>query len=74
MQEHRMDDSQYGIRDRRGYWRPFKPVMNAPIFVWPVQPKVLAKWLFGHDGYMLPWNLFYASIAERQWERLFASI
>ncbi len=62
-----MDDSQYGIRDRRGYWRPFRPVMNAPIFVWPVQPKVLARFLFGNDGYMLPWNLFYTSIAVIYW-------
>jgi hypothetical protein len=58
-----MDDSQYGIRDRRGHWRPFKPLGYPPLFVWPAQPKALAKWLFGHDGYMLPWNLFYASIA-----------
>src|SRR5262245_36919837 len=69
-----MDDSQYGTRDRRGYWKPFKPVANAPLFVWPVRPKMLAKFFFGHDGYMLPWNLFYASITVFYWLYLTPSL
>jgi sterol desaturase/sphingolipid hydroxylase (fatty acid hydroxylase superfamily) len=69
-----MDDSQYGIRDRRGHWRAFKPLGYPPLFVWPAQPKALARWLFGHDGYMLPWNLFYASIALLYWFYLTPSL
>ena len=69
-----MDDSQYGVRDRRGYWRASKPLMFAPVFVWPVQPKLFVRFLFGHDGYMLPWNLLYASIAVIYWLYLTPSL
>ena len=62
-----MDDTSFGTRDRRGHWRPFKPVSYAPVFRWPFEPKVFAKWLFGHDGYMFPWNFFYAVIAVLFW-------
>src|SRR5258708_5520974 len=69
-----MDDSQYGIRDRRGHWRPFKPLVFAPVFVLPVRPKLLARFVFDHDGYMLPWNFFYGAIAVVYWSYLTPSI
>src|SRR5882724_11467068 len=62
-----MDDSQFGVRDRRGHWRTFKPLRYPAVFVWPLQPKMIAKWVLVPDGYMLPWNLFYAAIAVLYW-------
>jgi sterol desaturase/sphingolipid hydroxylase (fatty acid hydroxylase superfamily) len=38
-----------------------------PLFVWPVQPLAVLKWLFGFPGYLLPWNLLYAGIALLCW-------
>ncbi len=62
-----MDDAAYGVRDRRGDWKPFRHVAYPAVFVWPAQPLALLRWLFGYPGYILPWNLLYAAIAVAVW-------
>ncbi|HEY3148401.1 MAG TPA: hypothetical protein VGJ75_18735 [Dongiaceae bacterium] len=62
-----MDDSRYGTRNRRGDWKPARLLEYPPLFVWPVQPLAVLKWLFGFPGYLLPWNLLYAGIALLCW-------
>ncbi|MBN9023069.1 MAG: sterol desaturase family protein, partial [Rhizobiales bacterium] len=62
-----MDDSAFGSRDKRGNWTPSQPYEYAPVFVWPVRPLRLLKWLFGFPGYFLPWNLLFAFIALGMW-------
>jgi sterol desaturase/sphingolipid hydroxylase (fatty acid hydroxylase superfamily) len=62
-----MDDALYGRRDRRGHWKPFNLVKYPPVFVWPMQPLGIVKWLFGYPSYVLPWNLFYAAVAVGVW-------
>ena len=62
-----MDDARYGQRDRRGHWHPFKPIEYPAVFVWPVQPAAIARWLFGYPSYLLPWNLLDAVIALCVW-------
>jgi hypothetical protein len=46
-----------GYRDKRGEWRPAKPISYAPVFVWPAQLKKFGSWLF---DYLFKWNLFTA--------------
>jgi len=65
-----MDDSKYGIRNKRGDWRPTLPITYPPLFAWPVKPIATAKWLFRYDGYILPWSLFYALVAVGIWSFL----
>jgi sterol desaturase/sphingolipid hydroxylase (fatty acid hydroxylase superfamily) len=48
-----------GKRDKRGDWKPEKPIEYAPVLQWPVKPLAIFKWLFGYPGYFLPWNVVY---------------
>lgn len=59
-----MEDTQYGNRDKRGYWTPNKRPKRAPIFVWPAQPRAFVKWL---PGYVWPWNFAYFTAAILSW-------
>lgn len=62
-----MDDAAYGTRNKRGDWRPAALVEYPPVFVWPIRPLGVARWLFGYPGYILPWNLLYAAVATCVW-------
>lgn len=64
-----MQDSDYGVRDARGHWSPFKAIAYPPVFVWPPVLTQLARW-FWRD-YLLSWNLFFAGVAVLVW--LFAT-
>ena len=65
-----MDDSAYGTRNKRGDWKPAKLIAYPPVFVWPLQPAGIIRWLFGWGGLVLPWNLFYALLAVLFWRYL----
>jgi hypothetical protein len=65
--EARMDDAQYGSRNKRGDWKPARLIAYPQVFVWPVQLIGIMKWLFGYPGYLLPWNLLYAGVALACW-------
>lgn len=69
-----MDDLQYGTRNKRGDWRPFKPITYAPVFVWPAQPAKFLKWLFGFPGYIWPWNTFFVAVGALFWYFLTPSL
>ena len=61
-----MAQENFGIRDRFGEWRPGL-VQTAPMFVWPPRPIQFLKWLFGYEGYLLPWQVTYVAIAVVTW-------
>ncbi|CAH2408539.1 sterol desaturase family protein [Mesorhizobium escarrei] len=59
-----MDDLKYGVRDKRGDWKPSGRLEIAPFWSWPPKlPKVLA-WL---PGYIWPWNAFHMATALLYW-------
>lgn len=62
-----MDDLAYGRRDERGDWKPLALIEYPQVFVWPVRPRALLKWLFGFPGYLLPWDVFYGLLAVLFW-------
>ena len=66
-----MDDTAYGKRDKAGYWQPFAFITYPDVFVWPVQPMAILKWI---PGYLLPWNTLYAAIAVAFWLYLSPSL
>jgi sterol desaturase/sphingolipid hydroxylase (fatty acid hydroxylase superfamily) len=65
-----MDDNREGRRDEKGYWKPLARIEYPPVFIWPIRPLAILKWLFGYPGHILPWNLLYAVIAFACWRFL----
>jgi sterol desaturase/sphingolipid hydroxylase (fatty acid hydroxylase superfamily) len=65
-----MSDTAYGTRNKRGDWRPGGRIQYPPVFVWPLRPLGIARWLLGYPGYILPWNLLYAVVAVLVWQYL----
>lgn len=62
-----MDETQFGARDRRGYWKPFERIAYPPVFNWPATPVRLFKWVFSYPGYLVPWNGLYLAVALVFW-------
>ncbi len=56
-----------GKRDKRGEWKPEKPIEYAPVLQWPMRPLAILKWLFGYPGYFLPWNVLYFAFPIVTW-------
>lgn len=59
-----MDDAKFGTRNKRGDWTPFRLIDYPQVFVWPIRPLGLLKWI---PEYLAPWNLFYAVVAILMW-------
>jgi len=59
-----MDDLTYGTRNKRGDWKPSKPLEVAPILVFPPQPLKFLKWL---PGYFFPYNVIFMLLAAIFW-------
>ena len=53
-----------GFRDKKGEWRPAKPIYYAPIFEWPVKAAKFALWLI---NYLFTWNVFYFGVTLLTW-------
>jgi sterol desaturase/sphingolipid hydroxylase (fatty acid hydroxylase superfamily) len=69
-----MDETLHGTRDPRGHWKPSARIAYPAVFVWPLQPIEILKWLFGWSGYLLPFNLLYAAVAVVCWMWLTPSL
>jgi sterol desaturase/sphingolipid hydroxylase (fatty acid hydroxylase superfamily) len=59
-----MDDLAFGTRNKRGDWRPNKPIEYPAVFVWPVKPMAILRWV---PEYVSPYNLLYALLAVAVW-------
>jgi len=62
-----MDDSKFGIRNKRGDWKPFEKVQIRPPYIIPPQPIKFFKFLFGWNGYVFPWQFLWAFITVICW-------
>lgn len=62
-----MTDGDMVPETRRSGWSPERPIEYAPLFVWPPQPKALARWLVGFPGYIWPFNALYLLVAIGVW-------
>jgi len=54
-------------RDAKGYWHPDALIKSAPIYNWPPQPRIVAKWFFGFPGYLWPLNAIVLLISIATW-------
>ena len=59
-----MDDLKYGVRDKRGDWKPNGRIEGAPLWNWPPRPPKILAWL---PGYIWPWNAFHMATALIYW-------
>ena len=64
-----MADTDWGTRDSRGEWQPAPELLPkpSPIFRLPWKPWDVIKYLFAPQGFLWPWNLFYAALAVIAW-------
>ena len=60
-------DSKFGLRDKKGNWKPFEKLVPNPRYVIPPQPIEFLKWLTGWEGYIFPMQFIWASIAVLAW-------
>ena len=60
-------EANFGSRDERDHYKPFKRVGYPPIFIWPIQPVKGLKWILSIPGYFLPWNSLYIFIGIFSW-------
>jgi len=62
-----MAGSEWGKRDSKGEWRPAELPKPSPLFRLPWKPLEVLKYLFGPQGFFLPYNAFYALLAVVSW-------
>lgn len=62
-----MVEKDWGKRDARGEWQPDRLPEPSPLFRLPWKPLAVLKWLFGWQGFFLPYNLFYGLLAVICW-------
>jgi sterol desaturase/sphingolipid hydroxylase (fatty acid hydroxylase superfamily) len=59
-----MDDLIFGTRDKRGNWKPSRVLEYPQVFVWPVNPGAILRWI---PEYLAPWNFLYGAIGIAFW-------
>jgi sterol desaturase/sphingolipid hydroxylase (fatty acid hydroxylase superfamily) len=62
--ETNVDDLKYGVRNKRGDWKPNAVLEVAPIWAWPPKVTRVLSWL---PGYFWPWNAFHMATALLYW-------
>ncbi|MCK1738254.1 sterol desaturase family protein [Bradyrhizobium sp. 138] len=62
-----MNDTLYGTRDKRGYWKPSNWPLLLSIHTQPTRPQVWLRYLFGFPGYLWPWSTVYFLITLGVW-------
>ena len=69
-----LNESDFGVRDKKGYWRPFRKVFPQPLYIAPFKPIKFFKWIFGWNGYLFPWKIIWLLIAMICWFYLTPSL
>jgi sterol desaturase/sphingolipid hydroxylase (fatty acid hydroxylase superfamily) len=62
-----MPERDWGKRDSRGEWQPDPLPKPSPLFSLPWKPGEILKYLFGAQGFFLPYNALYALLAVISW-------
>ena len=62
-----LDESNFGTRDKKGYWKPFGKILTQPLYIVPFKPLKFIKWIFGWNGYLFPWKFIWICIAVLCW-------
>jgi sterol desaturase/sphingolipid hydroxylase (fatty acid hydroxylase superfamily) len=62
-----MAETDWGKRDSRGEWQPDPLPKPSPLFRRPWQISSVLKYLFAPEGFLWPFNLFFALLAVVSW-------
>ena len=62
-----LDESNFGTRDKKGYWKPFGKILTQPLYIVPFKPLKFIKWIFGWNGYLFPWKFIWICMAVLCW-------
>jgi sterol desaturase/sphingolipid hydroxylase (fatty acid hydroxylase superfamily) len=62
-----MPDMEWGKRDSRGEWQPDPLPKPSPLFRRPWQISGVLTYLFAPEGFLWPFNLFFALLAVVSW-------
>ena len=62
MNEDKLNDENFGTRDKRGHWKPFGTIAVNPPYVIPFKPIKLFKYYFKYPGMMFPWTFIFGLI------------
>jgi sterol desaturase/sphingolipid hydroxylase (fatty acid hydroxylase superfamily) len=66
-----MDDLKYGVRSKRGDWKPNAVLAVAPFWSWPPDAAKVLSWL---PGYFWPWNALHMASALLYWRFVIPSV
>ena len=62
MNENRLNDENFGTRDKRGHWKPFgKITINPPLEIF-YNPIKFIKYFFKYPGIFFPWTFVFGAI------------
>ena len=67
MSDEKLNDSNYGTRDKKGHWKPSEPVSVNPPYIYPFKPLKLFKHIFSYPGLIFPWQALFAVITILTW-------
>jgi sterol desaturase/sphingolipid hydroxylase (fatty acid hydroxylase superfamily) len=59
-----MDDTIFGVRNKRGDWAPQRRNEIAPFWAWPPRFMAVLKWI---PAYLFPWSALHMSTALLWW-------
>jgi len=62
-----MDETLLGTRAVKGEWTPTKRVAHSPVFLRPLRPLAVARWVCGYPGYVLGYNALYLAVGAAAW-------
>lgn len=57
------NNKSFGTTDANGHWSPPYECSLSPLFIWPLQPVKIIKYLFGFPGYFWPKFSLYIVLA-----------
>ena len=62
MSKDNLNDENYGVRDKRGHWKPFWTIaINPPTSIF-FNPIKLLKYFFKYPGIFFPWTFVFGAI------------
>lgn len=62
-----MEDTDLGLRDKRGFWKPNEIIKYSPLLKFPIRLLKILTWLLLYPGYLLPWGLFFIVLSSLLW-------
>ena len=62
-----MKDTDLGIRDRRGFWKPNELIRFSPLLTFPIRFFKILAWLFLYPGFIFPWGAFFIVLSALLW-------